>query len=207
MPTTRQNSIQPNRRRHPLSKFFDVLLLVALLINITILVNFIGADWRIYFHYNYFKRSTQPIIAPIDASQLTLPFEDTFGAPREQGRVHQGIDMFCRLNTPIKNAQAGVIVRKGNNTLGGNALWILGDDNRLFYYAHLNGYAGFSAGDHVGQGEIIGFAGNSGNAITTPVHVHFEIMEIERLFPLKKKNINPFHELTGLSHGKSHGLI
>ncbi len=200
MQTGRKNNHQPKHLRKRFLTAFDGLLIVALLFNITILIVSIGADWRIYYHYNYFKRSTEPIIAPIDASQMILPFEDTFGAPRDYNWVHQGVDMFCRLNTPIKNAHAGAIIRMGHNPLGGNALWILGDDNRLYYYAHLNHYADHKTGDHVGQGEVIGFASNSGNALITPVHLHFEIMVVARLFPLKKENINPFPELVEPLH-------
>jgi murein DD-endopeptidase MepM/ murein hydrolase activator NlpD len=157
-------------------------------------------DWPIYSHYHYFAPKMFPMISPIDSTQWTLPLEDTYGAYREPDRYHQGVDVFCPLNTPIRNAHPGHIVRIGENRLGGKTIWVLGYDNRLYYYAHLNHYGKQRRGDRVKQGEIIAFAGNSGNALYTPVHLHFEIMVIERLFPLKKTNLNPYPELCTSSH-------
>jgi murein DD-endopeptidase MepM/ murein hydrolase activator NlpD len=42
------------------------------------------------------------------------------------------------------------------------------------YYAHLERQA-VSTGQHVSAGEILGFVGNTGNAITTPPHLHFGV--------------------------------
>jgi len=179
-------------------KWIDRLLIAGLLLNLVILFISTTSDWRIYYHYKYRNVTSLPLVSPVDPEKLTLPFEDTYGSYREPARFHQGVDLFCKLLTPVKNAHSGVLVKKRVDRLGGKSIWLLGLDNRLYYYAHLNTYGTHQAGDPVKCGEIIGFAGNSGNALHTPVHLHFEIMVIERLFPFKKTNINPFPELQEL---------
>lgn len=50
----------------------------------------------------------------------------------------------------------------------------MGNGGRLYYYAHLDGYAeGIKTGDTVLAGDTIGYVGNTGNARTTPPHLHF----------------------------------
>ncbi|MEQ9336647.1 MAG: M23 family metallopeptidase, partial [Miltoncostaeaceae bacterium] len=60
--------------------------------------------------------------------------------------------------------------------LGGNRLWLTDDRGNWFYYAHMSAYAPAAVeGARVRAGQVIGFVGNSGQAITTPPHLHFEI--------------------------------
>ena len=70
----------------------------------------------------------------------------------------------------------------GKAGLGGERLWISADranpdgTHYAYYYAHLSGYyPGLLVGSHVKAGDFVGFCGNTGNAATTPPHVHFEI--------------------------------
>lgn len=103
-------------------------------------------------------------------------FVDTFGAPRSGHRKHEGIDIFAAKGTPLYAVVDGVIEEKGVNGLGGNKLWLRSPgDGWKYYYAHLSGYAsGIYNGARVSKGQVIGYVGNTGNARTTPPHVHFE---------------------------------
>ena len=69
----------------------------------------------------------------------------------------------------------GIVTRVGTNNLGGQTVWILGPGLERHYYAHLNRYGVFRAGDRVEAGEIIGYTGNTGNAHGGPVHLHYGI--------------------------------
>jgi murein DD-endopeptidase MepM/ murein hydrolase activator NlpD len=103
-------------------------------------------------------------------------FSSTFGAPRSGGRSHEGNDIFAPMGTPLVASERGVIANVGVGTLGGTKLWVYGESGTQYYYAHLIAYAdGVVEGTQVEAGQVIGYVGNTGNAITTPPHLHFEI--------------------------------
>lgn len=103
-------------------------------------------------------------------------FTDTFGAPRSGGRRHQGVDIFAPAGTNLLSTERGVVSKVGTNSLGGTTLWVAGESGTTYYYAHLRGYApGIRAGLPVEAGHLLGYVGNTGNAATTPSHLHFEI--------------------------------
>lgn len=103
-------------------------------------------------------------------------FSSTFGAPRSGGRSHEGNDIFAPMGTPLLASERGVIGNMGTGTLGGIKLWVYGESGTRYYYAHLIAYAdGITDGTPVEAGQVIGYVGNTGNAISTPPHLHYEI--------------------------------
>lgn len=118
-----------------------------------------------------------PAPAPVVVDGIACPlagpsaFGDTYGASRSGGRSHQGVDMIAPRGTPIVAVVGGSVQFK-QNRLGGNAVWLAGDNGNKYYYAHLDSFEGSSRG--VSQGEVIGYVGDTGNARGTP-HLHFEI--------------------------------
>jgi hypothetical protein len=64
----------------------------------------------------------------------------------------------------------------GVSALGGIKLWLIGESGTTYFYAHLSAYAdGMVDGLLVEAGTLVGYVGNTGNAISTPPHLHFEI--------------------------------
>lgn len=101
---------------------------------------------------------------------------DTFGAPRGGGRLHEGQDIFAPKGTPVYSATEGIVTRIGEGELGGLYVFVLGPGGRRYYYAHLEAYAkDLNEGDLVTPETLIGYVGNTGNARTTPPHLHFGI--------------------------------
>jgi peptidoglycan LD-endopeptidase LytH len=98
-------------------------------------------------------------------------FGDTWGAPRSGGRRHQGVDMIAPTGTELQAVVSG-FVEHYSNALGGVTLSLIGDNGNRYYYAHLSEYAG--AAGRVEQAAIIGYIGDTGNAVGVP-HLHFEI--------------------------------
>ena len=99
-----------------------------------------------------------------------------FGAPRDAGRrSHHGVDLFAPKGTPVVAATPGIVRRVGETDLGGNVIWLL-DTRReqSLYYAHLDRQL-VSTGDIVQVGDTLGLVGNTGNARSTPPHLHFGI--------------------------------
>lgn len=102
-------------------------------------------------------------------------FVDSWGAPRSGGRSHRGTDIMGPMGAPVYAFTDGVITRMNSNRLGGISLWMRGDDNQLYYFTHLQGYADSAfVGKRVQAGEHIAYNGNTGNARGGPPHVHFE---------------------------------
>lgn len=59
---------------------------------------------------------------------------------------------------------------------GGLCVAIIGDDGVRYYGSHLSAIEpGIAPGVRVAAGQTLGYVGHSGNAITTPFHVHFGI--------------------------------
>lgn len=100
----------------------------------------------------------------------------TYGDPRAGGsRSHEGIDIFASRRTPVRSTVEGILVRRGENPLGGRTVTLLGPGGWRHYYAHLQQYAGHSEGDWVEAGEVVGFVGTSGNAPPGAPHLHYAI--------------------------------
>ena len=79
--------------------------------------------------------------------------------------------MMAPTGTPLVAVVGGSVTFK-QNSLGGNAIWLRGNNGDSYYYAHLSRFEGSSRG--VSQGEVIGYVGDTGNATGVP-HLHFEV--------------------------------
>jgi murein DD-endopeptidase MepM/ murein hydrolase activator NlpD len=103
-------------------------------------------------------------------------YSDDYGAPRAVTISHQGNDVFADIGTPVVAVADGTLSQVGVNTLGGNRLWLTDDQGAAYYFAHLSAYAAVALeGARVRAGEVIAYVGNTGQAITTPPHLHFEV--------------------------------
>ncbi|HEY0304945.1 MAG TPA: M23 family metallopeptidase, partial [Longimicrobiales bacterium] len=99
-----------------------------------------------------------------------------FGDPRDGGaRDHEGIDIFAPRGTPVIAVADGVITDVGNTNLGGLVVWQYDAERQVhYYYAHLSTQE-VRVGQSVAAGTIVGTVGNTGNARTTPPHLHFAV--------------------------------
>jgi peptidoglycan LD-endopeptidase LytH len=121
------------------------------------------------------QRTTAALAFPVKG-RTAAAVKSTFGVPRDGGRRdHHGIDIFAPRDTPVLAAADGIVTWVGVNNLGGNVVWVWDPARgQNHYYAHLSKQA-VSTGQRVSAGDVVGFVGNTGNARSTPPHLHFGI--------------------------------
>lgn len=126
------------------------------------------------------------IVFPVEGPHA---YVDSWHAPRSGGRLHKGSDIFAPTGTPTVATRNGVVDRASfiERGLGGIAFWIIADDGNHYYYAHLASIApGIANGSVVKAGQVVGYVGDTGNARTTPPHLHFGI------YPGGAEPVNPY---------------
>lgn len=135
-----------------------------------------------------------PVAPGFAPEAITFPvvgdvyFTDTFGAPRSNGRTHEGVDLMSVggvKGLPVVAAADGVV-----DWIGSTCCYLAIDhgDGWETWYIHLDndtpgtddglgwGIApGIEVGTQVVAGQLIGWLGDSGNAEWTAPHLHFEI--------------------------------
>lgn len=144
-----------------------------------------AGDYRIVLQPELFA-SAEYSLAMANGGSLPFPVEGAgqrdigspFGVDRDGGaRKHHGVDIFAEKGTPVTAVIDGY-VRTGTGARGGEHVWLsgsmIGFGSARYYYAHLDSFA-VESGDRVKKGDILGYIGNTGNAITTPPHLHFGI--------------------------------
>ena len=126
--------------------------------------------------YSISQRTLASYIFPLKDRSIAA-VTSGFGAPRDGGaRDHHGIDIFAPRGTPVIAITDGV-VRADETPRGGRVIWLRdGRVGRNLYYAHLHDWA-VESGTAVRVGDVIGYVGNTGNARTTPPHLHFGIYD------------------------------
>jgi murein DD-endopeptidase MepM/ murein hydrolase activator NlpD len=128
-------------------------------------------------------------IGELRSRRLRLPIADAnveamagdFAEKRAAGRrAHEAADILAPRNTPIHAVEDGVIAKLFTSRAGGTTIYQFDPSQRFcYYYAHLERYAaGLAEGQHVSQGEVIGYVGTSGNAPANTPHLHFAIFEL-----------------------------
>lgn len=109
-----------------------------------------------------------------------------FGDPRDGGsREHHGVDIFAARHTPVLAPSNSSVTRIGEGDIGGKYVWLYDSKRSMYlYFAHLETRE-VERGDKISAGQLIGTVGNTGNARSTPPHLHFGIY--------RNGPIDPFH--------------
>ena len=125
--------------------------------------------------YRVVLRVNASIAFPV-AQRDTRAVLSFFGDSREGGRRgHRGVDIFAPRGTPVLSATNGRVYRVETTRIGGKVVWVRdSDESQRVYYAHLDSQV-VRDGMDVQRGTLLGFVGNTGNARTTPPHLHFSV--------------------------------
>ena len=142
--------------------------------------------------------------AAAEAGSLLIPVEgvpptaltDTFTQARAGGaRPHDAIDIMAARGRAVLAAADGRIEKLFTSVDGGLTIYQRsGDGRRIYYYAHLDGYArGLAEGQSVRRGQKIATVGSTGNADPAAPHLHFAVNEIAPGEPwYRGRAINPY---------------
>ena len=146
-----------------------------------------------------FASRARALFAPLNGAALNMPvvgiqpydLSDSWHFARDGGRrKHKGIDIFAPKGTGIVAVADGVVSFIGEQPKGGLCLWLTTESGTSFYYAHLDRWAaGLYEGMEVRRGDLLGYVGNTGNAKTTPPHLHFAVNDNDEM-------VNPYPILT-----------
>jgi murein DD-endopeptidase MepM/ murein hydrolase activator NlpD len=115
------------------------------------------------------------LIVPIDGVS-TVDLVDSWGAARDGGRRHEGVDIMAEEGTPVRAAASGRILKLHTSDRGGLTVYQSDASGRfILCYSHLSDYArDLEEGMAVEQGQVIAAVGQTGNA--TRPHLHFEVL-------------------------------
>lgn len=121
---------------------------------------------------------SEPDSSPIAFQRpVTGPIGDRFGAARERGRRHAGLDFPVPRGTPIRASAAGTVIFAGYNSGGyGNLVVVQHPHGYTTWYAHMSRVLS-SVGQNVAAGTRLGLVGSTGNS--TGPHLHFEIRHFD----------------------------
>jgi len=111
---------------------------------------------------------------PIDGAHVT----SNYGMRRHPilgySKFHQGVDFAAPAGTPIFAAGDGVVEEAGFHGSYGRFILIKHRNGLETAYGHMSRFArALREGDHVGQGDVIGYVGSTGRS--TGPHLHFEV--------------------------------
>ena len=114
-----------------------------------------------------------PVQTP-SAGGFIWPVDGTFvsGFGMRWGRMHQGVDITAPSGAPVVAVASGTVYEVGWHGGFGNLVVIDHGGGLQTYYAHNSSFA-VSAGQTVGQGQVISYVGSTGNS--SGPHVHLEV--------------------------------
>ncbi|MDB5238179.1 MAG: hypothetical protein JWM46_449 [Candidatus Kaiserbacteria bacterium] len=119
-----------------------------------------------------------PVLFGVTPSNLS----PNFGDPRDGGaRTHLGEDIMADKDTPIVSPVAGVVLKNETGASEGNAVYVAIAGGFTLVYMHLDKFAeGVAAGTVVQPGSLLGYVGNTGDAVGGATHLHFEVHDASR---------------------------
>ena len=137
-----------------------------------------------YFDQSGTSLEKEFLKAPLNYSRISSGFSRSRLHPiLRKRRPHLGIDYAAPRGTPIHAIGDGVVIKKSYDRLNGRMIQIRHNSVYRSGYIHLYRFAkGISRGEHVEQGETIGYVGSTGRS--TGPHLDFRVWK-------NGDNVNP----------------
>jgi murein DD-endopeptidase MepM/ murein hydrolase activator NlpD len=124
--------------------------------------------------------------SPIGYSRVSSSFSlSRFHPILKKWRSHKGTDFAAPIGTKVKVTADGIVAVVGREGGYGNVIMVNHQGRYTTVYGHLSRFAkGLHKGQHVVQGEVIGYVGMTG--LATGPHLHYE-------FRLNGRQRDPLH--------------
>lgn len=115
--------------------------------------------------------------SPIPYSRVSSSFSlSRFHPILKKWRSHKGTDFAAPMGTKVKVTADGIVAVVGREGGYGNVIMVNHQGRYTTVYGHLSRFAkGLHKGQHVAQGEVIGYVGMTG--LATGPHLHYEFRE------------------------------
>ncbi|WP_233840115.1 M23 family metallopeptidase [Dyella sp. 2HG41-7] len=118
---------------------------------------------------------------PVDFTRISSPFSAARMHPiLGLMRAHKGVDYAAPTGTPIHAAGDGVIKFRGWMNGYGNFVIIQHNSQISTAYGHMSRFATERVGQHVHQGDVIGYVGMTGLATGPHLHYEFRVDGVQR---------------------------
>ena len=121
--------------------------------------------------YKYGEAPTGKMLWPTNG-KISSNFGPRTSKTTGRTRMHNGIDLYAPLGTPVIAADSGQVLKAEYDGGYGYCILLYHGGGVATFYAHLSGF-NVSTNQYVEKGQIIGYVGNTGYA--TGYHLHFEV--------------------------------
>jgi murein DD-endopeptidase MepM/ murein hydrolase activator NlpD len=124
--------------------------------------------------------------SPIEFSRVSSGFSKSrFHPLLNKWRAHKGVDYAAPMGAKVKVTCDGTVEFVGQQGGYGNVVMVNHQGRYTTVYGHLSRFAsGMRKGQHVGQGQLIGYVGMTGLASGPHLHYEFKMNGVQR-DPLK----------------------
>ena len=118
---------------------------------------------------------------PVDFTRISSRFGERFHPMLKKKKNHHGVDYAAPRGTPIKAAGDGKLLFVGRKGGYGKTVIIQHGGKYSTLYAHMSRIKpGSRRGDHVRQGQVIGYVGSTGRSTGPHLHYEFRINGVHR---------------------------
>ena len=113
--------------------------------------------------------------APLQFRRITSGFGGRMHPILHTYRQHEGVDYAAAYGTPVRATADGQVTQVGRDAGYGNMIELRHAKGIRTRYGHLSAFAqGLRTGEHIEQGETIGYVGSTG--LSTGPHLHYEFV-------------------------------
>ncbi|MGO4329612.1 M23 family metallopeptidase [Cupriavidus sp. 2TAF22] len=131
-------------------------------------------------YYTFDGRSMKrPFLrSPVEFSRISSGFGGRDHPLHHNWAQHKGVDFAAPTGTKVQATGDGEVEFVGQQNGYGNIVILKHHSGYSTYYAHLSGFAGMRRGQHVTQGQVIGYVGQTGWATGPHLHYEFRVNDV-----------------------------